>query len=126
MGGHTRLTYTARHPDLVTHLVQATPAASWSDATNDRLMKLFELSEIDWDLTTETITRSFNPANEQMARDIAGLVRASIEGPSFVRFLADMQKWDADADARAIATPTLLIHRKNQTLTSPPPAGSQH
>jgi pimeloyl-ACP methyl ester carboxylesterase len=111
------LAYTARHQDIVTHLAQATPLASWADATNERLTKLFELAEIDWDLATETITRSFNPgADEPTLREIVGLIRSSIDGDSFLRFLADMQKWDADADARTISTPTLLIHRKNQNV----------
>lgn len=109
------LAYAARHPDRVAYLIQATPAASWKDAVNERLLKLFELAGIDWELATETITRSFNPdRGGQYVADIAGLVRTSIDRDNFMRFLADMQRWDAEADARLIPTPTLLIHRNNR------------
>lgn len=112
------LAYTARHPDRVTHFIQASPAASWTDATNERLLKLFELAEIDWRLATETITRSFNPdGSEQKVRAIADLVGASIDHAGFVRFLSCMRNWDAQAEARSVCTPTLLIHRKNENVS---------
>ena len=108
------LAYAARHPDKVTHLVQTPPAASWEDLSNERLAKLGELVKIDWELASKTIMRTLMPDFEdQIARDIAGLIRASIEPASFVRLVDDMRQWDADADATSLSTPTLLIHVRN-------------
>jgi class 3 adenylate cyclase len=113
------LAYTARHPDKVTHLVQSPPAASWRDMDSKRLLKLTELASIDWELATETIIRSLNPNfTDQLVRDFAGLIRASIEPTSFERLLEDFRRWDADADATSLSTPTLLIHdRKNPNMS---------
>ncbi|MCH8814265.1 MAG: adenylate/guanylate cyclase domain-containing protein, partial [Chloroflexi bacterium] len=108
------LAYTARHPEKVTHLVQAGPAASGEDLFGERIRKLAELAEIDWDLASETATRSLNPDfTDQLVRDFAGLVRASVEPTSFVRMMEDMKRWDADEDATSMSTPTLLIHQRN-------------
>ncbi len=84
-----------------------------------RLLKLTELASIDWELATETIIRSLNPNfTDQLVRDFAGLIRASIEPTSFERLLEDFRRWDADADATSLSTPTLLIHdRKNPNMS---------
>ena len=113
------LAYTARHPDKVTHLVQQSAGASWEDMNSPILMKLTELAEIDWKLASESATLSLNPDfTDQLVRDFAGLVRASVEPTSFVRMMEDMRRWDADADAASLSTPTLLIHqRDNPNLT---------
>lgn len=109
------LAFTARHPDLVTHFVQEPPATSWADVVNERLVKLFEFRELDSELGTETIVRSFNPnAPEREIRDTANLITASIDRDCFRRFFADVQRWDAEADARTVSTPTTLIHRRNR------------
>ena len=108
------LAYTARHADKVTHLVQQPPAASWEDMTSERLQKLAELGKIDWKLATETAMRSVFPElTDQLVRDFAGLLSASIQPTSFERLREDAKRWDADADATSLSTPTLLIHRRN-------------
>ena len=105
------LAYTARHPDKVTHFVQALPAASWEDAVNDRLLKLAELAEIDQELAVETSMRSVNPEfSEQLARDFADLLMASFEGDRWPRLMEEMKMWDVTAEAASLTTPTLLIH----------------
>ena len=112
--GIPALAFAARHSGLVSHFIQGTPAVSGTDFMNERLSKLYELLEVDWDLAKDTIVRSFNPdANERTKCDIVNLVTASIDGTNMRRFLADMQQWDAVADARAMSTPTILIHRDN-------------
>jgi class 3 adenylate cyclase len=105
------LAYTARHPDTVTHFVQAMPAASYEDAVNDRLLALGELAKIDQKLAVETSMRSVNPEfSEQLARDFADLAMASIEGDSIQRLVEEMKMWDVEAEAVSLSTPTLLIH----------------
>ncbi len=108
------LAYTARHPDKVTHLVQTPPAASGRDMSSERMLILAELAKVDWELAAETAVRSFNPDfTDQLVSDFAALIRASIELNSFERFLEDSRRWDADADATSLSTPTLLIHHRN-------------
>jgi len=108
------LAYTARHPDKVTHLVQDVPAASGDDLTNERLLQLEELAKVDWELATETAMRTLNPERtDDLVRDLARLLRASIEPASFLRMAEDARRWDADSDATSLSTPTLLIHRRN-------------
>jgi len=110
----TALVYAARHPDKVTHLVLSQPAASWEDISGARLLKLLELIKIDWELATETVIRTLNPDfTEQLVRDIAGVLRASVEPNSLERLLEDARRWNADADATSLSTPTLLIHQRN-------------
>jgi class 3 adenylate cyclase len=108
------LAYTARHPDKVTHLVQTPAAASGKDLSSERLRKLTELGEIDWELATETAVRTLNPnLPDELVRDFAGLQRDSIEFSSFERLLEESMQWDADADATSLSTPTLLIHDRS-------------
>jgi len=109
------LAYTARHPEKVTRLVQ-TPnaAASFQDMKSERLEKLVELGKVDWKLASETFVRTINPGlPDQVVHDQAGLFRASIEYTSYVRLIADMRRWDVDAEATSLSTPTLLIHQRN-------------
>ena len=85
--------------------------------SNERLLKLAELAKIDWELASETMMRTLNAGDpdftDQLVSDFAGLIRASIEPTSFERFIEDMRRWDVDADATSLSTPTLLIHSRN-------------
>ncbi len=113
------LVYTARHPDKVTHLVQAGPAASYEDMNNEVMLKLGELGKLDWELATETAIRAANPDfPDQLARDMAGLIRNSMEPTGFDHLVDDMMKWDADADATSLSTPTLLIHERKSRASN--------
>ncbi len=108
------LAYTARHPDKVTHFVQQSAAASAEDLSSAILEKLAELAEIDWELAAETSIRSLNPDfTDQLVRDFTVVLRASIEPTSVKRWMEDIRRWDADADATSLSTPTLLIHQRN-------------
>ncbi len=108
------LAYTARHPDKVTHLAQHPPAASGEDMSNERMLILGELAKVDWELASETSVRSFNPDfTDQLVRDSAALIRASIEPTGVERLMEDSRRWDADADATSLSTPTLLIYSRN-------------
>jgi len=108
------LAYAARHPDKVTHLAQMPPAASGDDLKNERLEKLVELAQIDWDLASEPFLRTLNPAlSDDLVRDLASMVRASVQPETLSRLFRDVKEWDADAEAAALSTPTLLIHERN-------------
>ncbi len=108
------LAYTARHPDRVTHLVQIPPQTSGADQNNERVQKLRELAEIDWELASETIIRTlYSDFTDQQVRDFAGLLRASVDPTNFERMLRDYMLWNADADAASLSTPTLLLHNLN-------------
>ena len=112
------LVYTARHPDKVTHLVQSPAAASGEDMSSERLQKLAELGKIDYELASETAVRTLNlDSTDQLVRDFAGLMRESIEFSSFELLLEEAMRWDADADATSLSTPTLLIHDRNNPNT---------
>jgi len=112
--GVPALVYAARHPGKVTHLVQMPPTSSGEDLSNERLEKLGELATIDWKLATETVMRTLSPDFEdQIAIEIAGLIRAAIEPTSFQRLLEDVRRWDADAEAASLSTPTLLINSRS-------------
>jgi class 3 adenylate cyclase len=75
--------------------------------------KLGELAEIDWQFGSETIQRSFNPGwPDQQVKDFARLLRQSIDFEGFQRLLDAEREWNADREAAAISTPTLLIHDK--------------
>ena len=108
------LAYTARHPDKVTHLVQAPAAASGRDMSNERLEKLRELAAVDWELASETFIRTlYSDFTDQQVAEFTGLLRASVDADNFERIIDNMLQWDADADAAALSTPTLLIHERN-------------
>jgi class 3 adenylate cyclase/pimeloyl-ACP methyl ester carboxylesterase len=111
------LVYTSRHPELVTRFAQEPPATG-PLGQNDRLDKLVELAEIDWELGSETVMRSFNPEwPDQQIKAFAGLVRQSIDFEVFQRLIDAEKAWNADAEAAAISTPTLLIHdRQNSNM----------
>ena len=110
------LVYTARHPDQVTHLVQTPPAASFEDIEDERFLRIGQMAHIDWELASETAIRAANPEfQDQLVRDFGSLLRASIEATSAQRLMEDTRRWDGDAEAMSLTTPTLLIHeRKNR------------
>lgn len=108
------LAYVARHPDRVSHFVQAPPTASWADQYNDSLKKVAELATINWELGSETFIRTLYPEfTDQQVRDFTDLFRASADPANFERMTDEMLHWNADADAASVSTPTLLIHQLN-------------
>lgn len=106
--------YAARHPNLVTHLVLASPGVTGEEHTSERLMALRSLVAVDWKLATETATRSAAPyLPEEMIGSFAELLRASIDAEAFLRFWDEALKWNAEEDAKSLQIPTLLIHERS-------------
>jgi class 3 adenylate cyclase len=104
------LVYTARHPELVTRFAQSPPATGHVPV-HQRVEKLTELAEIDWQFGSETVMRSFNPEwPDQQVKNFAGLLRQAVDFEGFRRLLDAERDWNADAEAATISTPTLLIH----------------
>lgn len=61
-----------------------------------------------------------NPGSEdQFIDDVAKkLGPAAIEVPELMRFFEESKSWDADAEAKSLSTPTLLIHQRNSKAFS--------
>lgn len=110
------LVYAARHPEIVTHLVQTPPMASGSDFVTERVEKILELAKDDMDLSTDIITRLMNPGeDEQFIKMVSETLGPAAMGDTaeVVRFMEEAARWNADAEARSLNTPTLLIHLRN-------------
>ncbi|KKK76870.1 hypothetical protein LCGC14_2859310, partial [marine sediment metagenome] len=94
--------------------MQLPPQASSEDQYNERLEKLMELANIDWELASETLIRTlYAEFTDQQVREFTGLLRASVEPTHFERMIKDVIRWNADADAASLSTPTLLLHNLN-------------
>ncbi|MCH8853911.1 MAG: alpha/beta fold hydrolase [Planctomycetes bacterium] len=116
LSGIPALAYTARHPDRVTHLVQFPPQLTYDDLNNERIQKLTELADVDWELASETIIRTlYSEFTDQQVSDFTSLLRDAVEPDTFSRFVADAQRWNVEVEAASMSTPTLLVHN----LTNP-------
>jgi class 3 adenylate cyclase len=107
------ISYAARHPDMVTHLILNSPGASGKDLGSKRLMALRTLATIDWELASETAMRALTQDPDAMIKMMAELQRASVEPEAFFVFWDQALQWDADDAARSLRVPTLILHSRS-------------
>lgn len=111
------ITYAARYPERVSHLVLWCPIVDVSrHRTNARLEAARQIIETDWETFSETIAHAIVGWSEPVARQFAELVRAGIDQDQLGAFVEQMHEYDATDLLHAVACPTLLLHRAESVL----------
>lgn len=113
------VTYAARHPERVSRLVLAQGAARMPANTRDAVTALLKLLP-DWRFVTESVSRMMQGwDNDESSRQLAALLRESIDPDAFVAFWEAASNWDVTDLLPQIETPTLLVHWKDHPLFGP-------
>ena len=114
--GPVAITYAARHPERVSHLLLWGTYARASETLGaTQVQAVLGLMEKDWELYTETLARyTFGWADEESARAYAALVRESMtQEASLAIFRARaFDTFDVSNLLGQVTSPTLVIHMR--------------
>jgi class 3 adenylate cyclase/pimeloyl-ACP methyl ester carboxylesterase len=115
-GGCVAMTYAARHPERVSHLVlYATYRSLEADAP--LLEAIVPLMDIEWDLAAQALAQLANPSADPEARNvIAAVIRSATAREDAVRMLRDAVAFDVTHYLPEIRTPTLVLHRRGDRV----------
>ncbi|HEY2388836.1 MAG TPA: adenylate/guanylate cyclase domain-containing protein [Candidatus Binatia bacterium] len=117
--GPVAITYSARHPDRVSHLVLLSAAARGSESLPPQVEMLLALADRDWELYTETLAHAVIGWDAgEYAHRFAHYFRACAS-PALNRMFLDMLRAaDVSALLPRVTMPTLVVHRRESP--SPP------
>jgi len=108
------ITYAARHPERVTHLILLN--AWWRGIDffgSSDLEALVTLIDRNWALFTETIAHAMSDWDPGVnPRRLAEFIRESVTQESARRFFAAAREFDASEALPLVQTPTLILQRK--------------
>ncbi len=112
------IAYCARNPGIVTRLLLVNGwarASKWTDYPP--LRALSGLLGRDWETYTETyahIVLGWDAAED--AKDLAILLRASIDAEGMRRWAAEVRSFDVSDLLPSVAVPTLVLHHRGQGM----------
>jgi class 3 adenylate cyclase/pimeloyl-ACP methyl ester carboxylesterase len=117
------MTYAARHPDRLTHLVLWMAFANGKDAQSPLTESLLGLALTDWRMASESQIRAYDDwEHDELASQMAHVMRESVKPETYVKFERARQAWNVADVLPQIQTPTLVIHPKNHKYFAPDPA----
>jgi hypothetical protein len=112
-GRAVAVSYAARNPDRVTHLVQQSTIARSTDVLSPPAEALLGLAEKDWTLFTETAARFILQwSDEGLARQAAPILRECVTQDAAVSLLHAALRFDVTALLPLVKCPTLVIHNR--------------
>jgi class 3 adenylate cyclase len=113
--GPAAITYAARHPERVSHLILWCSYARGSDyLTTPQMEALIGLIDKDWELATETIAHARLGWSEgEPAQRFAELVRESYTPAAMQAGVSEVSTWDVTGLLSQIGSPTLVLHRRH-------------
>jgi class 3 adenylate cyclase/pimeloyl-ACP methyl ester carboxylesterase len=112
--GMVALSYAARYPERVSHLILWCSWARRSDVSQTpQTRTLRALMDQDWEIYTQTVARVLTGwENEQLARTFAAFFRQCTT-PEFLRATAaEVYEWDVKALLARVTTPVLVMQRR--------------
>jgi pimeloyl-ACP methyl ester carboxylesterase len=117
--GPVGITYAARHPERVSHLVLTNTFARSSDyISSTRFQALLGLLEKDWELFTETAARSaFGWAREDLTRQVGAIFRECLTQETALAIIRAFGDFDASSLLGQVKSPTLALHRRELAMT---------
>jgi class 3 adenylate cyclase len=103
--------YAASNPERVSHLILLDPPGP-QPAENPLLGALTELAQVDWDLASATIMRSFyGPRVDEMG--LADLFKEAVD-PAYFRAVREaFPNWAQPAAYESLQMPVLVLHDRN-------------
>ena len=124
-GGPPAITYAARHPQRVSHLILWCTFARGSEwARQPQLQAVTSLVDKDWVVYTEVVAHVILGWSEgEPARRYAALLRESVTPEYVENFYAQVNDWDVSALLPRVSVPTLVLHRRQHSLGLDVPKG---
>lgn len=113
------ITYAARHPDRVSHLMLWCTFSCVDDMVRQVQFSdsMRALMEADWEMFTETIAHSvFGWAEGESAHRVAQYMRAAATRDLTRKHWESHKALDVRADAERVQAPTLIMHRRQFPL----------
>ncbi len=120
------VTYAARYPDRVSHLILIDGWTNWSDVAGMPVYETLDaLIDKDWTMFTETLARVLIGMDDP--RVIEGLgeyIRACMEPEAYRAFVVAARSWDVAGLLSDVAAKTLVLHN-NDARFAPVRAGQK-
>jgi class 3 adenylate cyclase len=112
------VTYVARFPDRVSHLILIDGWTNLSDFIGTPAFEAHEaLIDKDWTLFTETMTRVLVGFDDPRFIDLLGEhMRACIEPEAYRAFFAALKSYDVSALLPEVKAETLVLHNNNHSF----------
>jgi class 3 adenylate cyclase len=120
------VTYAARFPDRVSHLILVDGWASFSDVAATPTFQAHEaLIDSDWTVLTETMARVLVGMDDpQLIDGLGEYIRACIEPEAYRAFMEAVQTWDVADLLPNVKAQTLVLHN-NDARFAPIRAGQK-
>ena len=110
MAAFTAIRYASWHPENVSHLIlMGRIDSSGRRLANPIMDSLSQLAQLDWDLASDTIIRSFYGPQGSANSELAALLRASVNPPQLQAIANQMYEADVSELLRALRMPSLVI-----------------
>jgi len=111
--GLVAITYAARHPERLSHLILWHTSARISDFESARNRAVFDLLDKDWELYVETLIHTNSGWSEgEGSHQRAAIFRAATSPDLVRRIFGATSEWDVTSLLPAVRTPTLVLHRR--------------
>ena len=115
------IVFAAQNPHRLTHLLlwMVMPHGDeYANSTPNRQLR--ELALTDWRLATESSMRAVdNWEHEELASQMAAMMRESVTPETYVKFEQSREAWDVREWLPRIDVPTLIMHARNSTYYPP-------
>ncbi len=124
-GGPPAITYAARHPQRVSHLILWCTFAQGSEwLRQPQLQAVRLLVDKDWVVYTEAVAHVILGWSEgEPAGRYAALLRESVTPEYLQNFYDQVIDWDVSALLPRVSAPTLVLHRRQHSLGLDVPRG---
>jgi class 3 adenylate cyclase len=118
VGGPVAVTYAARHPERISHIVFWCSFARMSDfMQSPRMQALVALIDSDWELYTETMSHVlFGFSEGEQARRFAAVMRESVTPESLRAMTRATGGIDVTDVLAQVKSPALVLHRRGLTI----------
>jgi class 3 adenylate cyclase/pimeloyl-ACP methyl ester carboxylesterase len=119
-GGPVAITFAARYPERLSHLILNSTTASMPEASNDspRVRAMWALLEHDWDLYLEVGSRIVAGWSEHdLATRLAAQARAAVTPEAMRRLQNLVRTWDASHLLSSVTAPTLVLESAPSMFT---------
>jgi class 3 adenylate cyclase len=114
------IVYATRHPERLTHLVLWMVLAHKGDHDSAANRQITDLALKDWRMATESGMRAVdNWEHDELASQMAAMMRASVTPETYVKFEHARLDWDVHDYLPRVTTPTLIMHPRNHPYFPP-------
>ncbi len=112
------VTYAAKYPESVSHLILVDGWANWSDIAGMPAWEAFEaLIDKDWTMFTETLAHVLAGMDDpRVTEGLGEYIRGCIEPEAYHALMAAQESWDVVGLLPRVRAQTLVLHNINDPL----------